>query len=352
MANYDLIGLRAVSTVAGSGLTKKAAGEFKPRAYLNTSIPGFGINNYSLDHSRANTDGSLFRKIKGRMSPGELDYIHKNWDSIMNDKSTHGVAVRNAILDRMQEAGGAAELTPNDLPWTGVGNDIRHAKIAPKRKWRAGVAPVLGAYQKQYDERYAWMQKAMAKANGRKLPGEKEEATAAPAPAPAPQTPVQNPIAPQPESVSDVTTVKPTTPVGNGSVTLGGPVDLTPKTTDVGSMTFPAPTTPAAPAAAPISADAAFDQQVAKYNTQAAAAPAAPAPATPAPAPAQAAPKTPTMDDLRGISRDQMQQNRKWTAARNMNSEMDRWKTWMAMNGNRNASNADYWAWKKQQGKA
>ena len=96
---------------------------------------------------------------------------------------------------------------------------------------------------------------------------------------------------------------------------------------------------------------------IAKPTTPAPAAP-APAPATPAsapapaPAPAKAAPKMPSMQDLRGISREQMQQNRRWTAARNMNSEMDRWKTWMAMNGNRNASNADYRAWKQQQGQA
>lgn len=95
-------------------------------------------------------------------------------------------------------------------------------------------------------------------------------------------------------------------------------------------------------------------EPIAKPTTPAPAPSPAPAPA-PQPAPAPAAPaqakyKTPTMQDLRGISREQMQQNRKWTAARNMNSEMDRWKTWMAMNGNRNASNDDYYAWKKQQG--
>lgn len=331
MANYDLIGLRASLTKVASGMQKQADG-YQPRTYLTTS-PHYSNR---MGYRRKNDASNLYRGAKGRMTPQELDYIHKNWDSIMNDDTPNGRVVRDSILDRMQAAGGASELTPGDLPWTGVGNDVRHAKIAPKSQWRAGVAPVLGSYQKQYDDRYTWMRKAIAKKNGRTLPG--EEAPAQTPAAPAPQTPVQDPIAPQPESVSDVTTVKPTTPVGNGSVTLGGPVDLTPKTTDVGSMTFPAPTTPAAPSAA-------------APAPEPAPAP-APAPTTPAPAPAQEKPKMPTMQDLRGISREQMQQNRKWTAARNMNSEMDRWKTWMAMNGNRNASNADYRAWKQQQGQA
>lgn len=39
-----------------------------------------------------------------------------------------------------------------------------------------------------------------------------------------------------------------------------------------------------------------------------------------------------------------MRQYRRYTGARNMGSDMDRWKTWQAMQGNRNASNADYFA--------
>lgn len=128
-----------------------------------------------------------------------------------------------------------------------------------------------------------------------------------------PQTP-QPTTPPQPSSPSDVTTVKPATPAApQGPVTMGGPVNLTTNAPSVGNMSFPGPG---------------------------------------AQAPAQAKPKMPSMQDLRGISREQMQQNRRYTGARNMNSEMDRWKTWMAMNGNRNASNADYRAWKQQQGQA
>ena len=51
--------------------------------------------------------------------------------------------------------------------------------------------------------------------------------------------------------------------------------------------------------------------------------------------------------DPKSITRQQMQQYRRYTGANNMNSDMDRWKTYQAMNGNRNASNADYYTAKK-----
>ena len=53
--------------------------------------------------------------------------------------------------------------------------------------------------------------------------------------------------------------------------------------------------------------------------------------------------------DLSKISRKDMAKYRKHTGAVDMNSEMDRWKTYQAMNGNPNASNADYYAWKRKQ---
>lgn len=73
----------------------------------------------------------------------------------------------------------------------------------------------------------------------------------------------------------------------------------------------------------------------------------APAPApTPAPVPAPR-PNGPTLDDLKKITRAQMRKYRPHTAANDMLSEMDRYKTWMALYGkNRNASNADYRAWR------
>lgn len=52
---------------------------------------------------------------------------------------------------------------------------------------------------------------------------------------------------------------------------------------------------------------------------------------------------TPQYDPSK-ITRDMMRQYRRYTGARNMGSDMDRWKTWQAMQGNRNASNADYFS--------
>jgi hypothetical protein len=51
---------------------------------------------------------------------------------------------------------------------------------------------------------------------------------------------------------------------------------------------------------------------------------------------------------VRDITAADMRKYRKYTAAGNMNSEMDRWKTLQAMQGNRNASNKDYRAAKKR----
>jgi hypothetical protein len=67
------------------------------------------------------------------------------------------------------------------------------------------------------------------------------------------------------------------------------------------------------------------------------------------PAPKPVAPAADALIDLSKISRKDMAKYRKHTGARDMNSEMDRWKTWQAMNGNPNASNADYYAWKRNQ---
>lgn len=47
------------------------------------------------------------------------------------------------------------------------------------------------------------------------------------------------------------------------------------------------------------------------------------------------------------VTRQQMRQYRRYTGANNMKSDMDRWKTYQAMNGNRNASNADYYTAKR-----
>lgn len=73
------------------------------------------------------------------------------------------------------------------------------------------------------------------------------------------------------------------------------------------------------------------------------------------PQPAAPQPSTPSVGSAIGkptynpaaITRKDMNKYRKYTSARNMNSDMDRWKTWQAMNGNRNASNADYHAAKR-----
>lgn len=68
------------------------------------------------------------------------------------------------------------------------------------------------------------------------------------------------------------------------------------------------------------------------------------------PTPRPAAPAQATQNpfyDPKSITRQQMQQYRRYTGANNMNSDMDRWKTYQAMNGNRNASNADYYTAKK-----
>lgn len=84
------------------------------------------------------------------------------------------------------------------------------------------------------------------------------------------------------------------------------------------------------------------------YAAGPAAQPAAqPAASQPAPAAAPvAAPTQPAAPqyDASKITRDQMRQYAKYTGANDMNSDMDKWKTWQAMQGNRNASNADYYA--------
>lgn len=66
----------------------------------------------------------------------------------------------------------------------------------------------------------------------------------------------------------------------------------------------------------------------------------------PAPAPSAQATQNPFYDP-KSITRQQMRQYRRYTGATNMNSDMDRWKTYQAMNGNRNASNADYYSAKR-----
>ena len=66
--------------------------------------------------------------------------------------------------------------------------------------------------------------------------------------------------------------------------------------------------------------------------------------------PSQAPAQTPAPSpNLSAITQAQMKQYAGQTGASNMNSEMDRWKTWQAMQGNTNASNADYRAWKRGQ---
>jgi outer membrane biosynthesis protein TonB len=108
----------------------------------------------------------------------------------------------------------------------------------------------------------------------------------------------------------------------------------------------PAPQQTPAPAAAPVSpapAPASAPQQ-----TPAPAPAPAPAPQqTPAPAPAEApvspAPaQQPAAYDPSKITAADMRKHRGVTGASNMNSDMDKWKTWQAMQGNRNAANADY----------
>lgn len=69
--------------------------------------------------------------------------------------------------------------------------------------------------------------------------------------------------------------------------------------------------------------------------------------ARPNAAPASAAVQPRTLS-IKDITADDMKKYRKYTAAGDMNSEMDRWKTLQAMQGNRNASNKDYRAAKKR----
>lgn len=56
-----------------------------------------------------------------------------------------------------------------------------------------------------------------------------------------------------------------------------------------------------------------------------------------------ARPATPNPHAFRNITADDMRNFRRHTGASNMNSEMDKWKTWQAMQGNLNASNADFY---------
>lgn len=83
-------------------------------------------------------------------------------------------------------------------------------------------------------------------------------------------------------------------------------------------------------------------------NPAPAAAPVAAPQATPQAAPQSAIQSTPQAAPAgynpAAITRAQMRQYSRYTGARNMNSDMDRWKTYQAMNGNRNASNRDYYA--------
>ena len=68
--------------------------------------------------------------------------------------------------------------------------------------------------------------------------------------------------------------------------------------------------------------------------------PPAPKPADkPVAAPAVATPRQLNIND---ITEEDMRKYRKYTGASDMNSEMDRWKTLQAMQGNMNASNRDY----------
>jgi hypothetical protein len=123
-----------------------------------------------------------------------------------------------------------------------------------------------------------------------------------------------------------------------------------------GNAASPAAAPAASPAAAPTPAAAPAAQSPAATPAPAtapvsptpAAAPAAQAPAaTPEPAPATA-PVSPTPAqqpaayDPSKITAADMQKYKRYTGAGNMNSDMDKWKTWQAMQGNRNASNADY----------
>lgn len=129
------------------------------------------------------------------------------------------------------------------------------------------------------------------------------------------------------------------------------PVNTTPSTQPTSQPTSqptpqPAPTPQAAPTPAPQP-----DQQPAPTPAPTPQSTPAPQP-TPAPTPQ---PNTPSVGSAVGkatynpasITRQMMNKYRKYTSARNMNSDMDRWKTWQAMQGNRNASNADYYAAKK-----
>lgn len=108
--------------------------------------------------------------------------------------------------------------------------------------------------------------------------------------------------------------------------------------------------TPAAPiignANTPVGAESQAVQNVNSSNTLS-------TPATPAPS----APNAPVAVNVqavqnpfyspKAITRQQMRQYRRYTGANDMKSDMDRWKTYQAMNGNRNASNADYYAAKR-----
>lgn len=59
---------------------------------------------------------------------------------------------------------------------------------------------------------------------------------------------------------------------------------------------------------------------------------------------APASPAAPNPHAFRNITAADMRRYRRYTGASDMKSEMDKWKTWQAMQGNRNASNADFYA--------
>ena len=112
----------------------------------------------------------------------------------------------------------------------------------------------------------------------------------------------------------------------------------------------PAPAPQQTPAPAPAPAEAPVSPSPAPAPTPQQTPAPAPAPQqTPAPAPAPAeapvspAPaQQPAAYDPSKVTAADMRRHSGVTGASNMNSDMDKWKTWQAMQGNRNASNADY----------
>lgn len=171
--------------------------------------------------------------------------------------------------------------------------------------------------------------------NKRNIASVKPQETSQPVSIPAPE--------PTASQISVPASVQTSTPSPTPSPTFTPAPVAAPEPTPA-PATVPAVTSPALPSSALTAAGGAnvsFQTptvNIPEFNS---------APKT-APAPALSAQATQNpFYDPKSITRQQMRQYRRYTGATNMNSDMDRWKTYQAMNGNRNASNADYYSAKR-----